>query len=688
MRSASLVVLFAAAASAATAQPASAAFVPSTPVGAPSTTTGQPLVAASADGSASVAYTQAGDVFVATKQPGQAFASPVDLGAGTAPKLASSASGRSILAWTDGASTRYALRDAGSATFAVQPALAGSAGDAAVAVADDGRAYLAQVLPTETDLLTIAPGNTTVQPATSLATAAAASSAAIAIQSPTGTAWVAASAKSSGTSTTRVRSWSVATGQGSPRMVATDVDTSSGTPPLGSSTSYGAKNLVGASGSRPSFFWTRTIGAFGFPTQTTTLAVERADEPFTSTPTQLDAVTTSITSPSLSSVSISSDASGAATALWFGSTSLFSAHASGAFRGADGTWGASVSLDTPSSGTSTDQYSSIAAAPTGGGGTQAVAGVGPRIFVTTLSTTGAALSVPTVLDDQSQADPAGVGAVAAAGTGSGDTVAAWLRLTGSAGAAQVQTALGDATAPSLTVGPGPAPSFPPPTTQASVDGVNALLRQPTFVATASDTWTGTSPITWSFDDGGTATGATVSHTFATAGAHVATASVRDLAGNVATKSYPFTISQVSLTPPPAVGIATLSKAAFSSKRFAVVKGKAAKKGQGSTITWVLSVAAKVELSVSKSTSGYRSGTACVAKKPKGAKGKVKRCTFWKALGLAGAPQGVAGTNRFAFNGKVAGKTLAPGKYRLALAPVAPLQTHGTTAATLDFTITK
>jgi PKD repeat protein len=54
----------------------------------------------------------------------------------------------------------------------------------------------------------------------------------------------------------------------------------------------------------------------------------------------------------------------------------------------------------------------------------------------------------------------------------------------------------------------------------------------TFVATASDPDPGDSPLaySWSFDDGGTATGASATHAFATAGPHTATVTVIDPTG--------------------------------------------------------------------------------------------------------------------------------------------------------------
>jgi PKD domain-containing protein len=53
-----------------------------------------------------------------------------------------------------------------------------------------------------------------------------------------------------------------------------------------------------------------------------------------------------------------------------------------------------------------------------------------------------------------------------------------------------------------------------------------------FSAAAEDNWSGPPTISWSFGDGGTATGASVSHTYAAGGNYLVTASASDGAGNV------------------------------------------------------------------------------------------------------------------------------------------------------------
>jgi hypothetical protein len=53
-----------------------------------------------------------------------------------------------------------------------------------------------------------------------------------------------------------------------------------------------------------------------------------------------------------------------------------------------------------------------------------------------------------------------------------------------------------------------------------------------FSAAAEDNWSGPPTISWSFGDGGTASGGSVSHTYAAGGSYLVTASASDGAGNV------------------------------------------------------------------------------------------------------------------------------------------------------------
>ena len=88
---------------------------------------------------------------------------------------------------------------------------------------------------------------------------------------------------------------------------------------------------------------------------------------------------------------------------------------------------------------------------------------------------------------------------------------------------------------------------------------------------------------------------------------------------------------------------------------------AAKVKRGATVSYTDSQAATTTFTVQRAKSGYRSGKRCVAKKP--TSGKPRRCTRYVTAG-AFTHADKAGANRFAFTGRVGGKRLAVGRYRL------------------------
>jgi hypothetical protein len=83
---------------------------------------------------------------------------------------------------------------------------------------------------------------------------------------------------------------------------------------------------------------------------------------------------------------------------------------------------------------------------------------------------------------------------------------------------------------------------------------------------------------------------------------------------------------------------------------------------GATITYALSAAATVQFTIERKLSGRRVGKKCV-KRTKANKGK-KRCPLYKPVKGGFTHTGVAGSNSFKFSGRVGGKALKPGAYRL------------------------
>lgn len=106
--------------------------------------------------------------------------------------------------------------------------------------------------------------------------------------------------------------------------------------------------------------------------------------------------------------------------------------------------------------------------------------------------------------------------------------------------------------------------------------------------------------------------------------------------------------------------------------------------KGTKLTWVSSEAGRLLVGVERATRGWRSGSTCVARKPR--RGKARRCTSYRSVGtLRVALKEDEGA--LTFTGKVGGKTLAPGRYRFSLVAV-DAAGNRSAARTISFTVTR
>jgi hypothetical protein len=123
------------------------------------------------------------------------------------------------------------------------------------------------------------------------------------------------------------------------------------------------------------------------------------------------------------------------------------------------------------------------------------------------------------------------------------------------------------------------------------------------------------------------------------------------------------------TPQPPAPVPTLQALSVAPKAFAAAGGAKAKATTsakkapvGTTIGYTVSIAATVTFSVERKTTGRKVGKTC---KPRN-RGNAdhKRCPIWRTLKAGFSHAGAAGPNALRFNGKLSGKPLSPGNYKL------------------------
>jgi PKD domain len=243
----------------------------------------------------------------------------------------------------------------------------------------------------------------------------------------------------------------------------------------------------------------------------------------------------------------------------------------------------------------------------------------------------------------------------------GDVAAAWIRPDESLDE-RVQSGIYDAS--------------PPVVSEVSVPASAEPRQSLAFGASATDAF---SPFSfeWAFGDGANASGAQVSHAYASGGSFEARVSVADAAGNAA----PPVTRSVTVGAPPgaapgasvpdldaprfveAISLARRVFRAAASGDSALVSRRRRRRPAGTTVTFRLDEAASVAFTVERAKRGRRVGRRCV--KPTRSNRKRRKCRRYVLQRGGFTVPSQAGETRFRFTGRLLSRKLKPGTYRLA-----------------------
>lgn len=188
----------------------------------------------------------------------------------------------------------------------------------------------------------------------------------------------------------------------------------------------------------------------------------------------------------------------------------------------------------------------------------------------------------------------------------------------------------------------------------------------TFAASPFDVW-GPLTTSWSFGDGGTATGAAAQHPYARAGRFTATVTATDAVGNTVSQSGTVQVAGglgVNPGEPP-----VLTDASLTNRRFRVGRARTAVSAGrrrapiGTTFRFGLNPAASVRIAFARKAPGLRGrGGVCVRPSSALRRARARRCTRLVRIRPALTRTVRAGVNSVPFSGRIGRHPLAPGRY--------------------------
>jgi len=196
-------------------------------------------------------------------------------------------------------------------------------------------------------------------------------------------------------------------------------------------------------------------------------------------------------------------------------------------------------------------------------------------------------------------------------------------------------------------------------------------------ATATDRLS-TPVLTWSFGDGGAATGGTASHTYTRGGTFTISVTATDAVGNTAVATDTIVVPPVpgsggaGGSPGAAAAVKVtglrLSRSVFRpASRGASVRPASAAAKAWTRVTYTVSESATVRFSFERPRFGRRVGAGCF--KPTAANRSHKSCIRYVAVKGTFSRKRPKGGDRFTFTGRLLGHRLSPGRYRIVATPV-------------------
>jgi hypothetical protein len=200
-----------------------------------------------------------------------------------------------------------------------------------------------------------------------------------------------------------------------------------------------------------------------------------------------------------------------------------------------------------------------------------------------------------------------------------------------------------------------------------------------FAVSPFDSWSALGVIGWSFGDGATATGPSVTHAYASPGSYTVTVTAADAVGNTTSAAATLAIG----APAPLISGATLSHRRFRVGSHPTAVSARTRPPAGTSFHFSLNETAGVRIAFTRAAAGRRSHGRCVAPTAGLRTRHARRCTRTVSLGALSRADLHAGGEAIAFSGRIGRRALSPGAYRASITASAFGRTSAPVALSFD-----
>jgi hypothetical protein len=195
-------------------------------------------------------------------------------------------------------------------------------------------------------------------------------------------------------------------------------------------------------------------------------------------------------------------------------------------------------------------------------------------------------------------------------------------------------------------------------------------QQLAFMISPFDVWSALAATSWSFGDGTSQPGTSVSHAYATPGRYTVTVASNDALGNQTLASGQVLVSAVAAALAPKIARLSLSHSRFRVSKHATALSAKTRLPLGTSFRFSLSEASAVRIVFTRSANGLRRGKHCLAPSATLRRHHAKRCKRTLQKGVLTRTKESAGADSIAFSGRLGSKPLAKGTYKATLTATA------------------